>query len=191
MGFGGRSDEEKARSGVIEQQATDISNVGKKSNKRANQLFKMFQKGAAPALHFWKDILEGDRDSISELLGPEISGIKNLYENEDIKRAEFTPRGGARASDSIALDTAEMSDIGNLITKARPTAAQNLTNMTLPFLGASSGFNQNAINALSQSSNILFGRNAEEEAVRQRRAQLTGSLAEGAGSVAGGIFGGK
>jgi hypothetical protein len=188
LGFGASS-EEKARSSQIGDLTKELFGFADKQNKRSNKAFKLFQKSAKPVKDFYTDILKGDRDAINELLGPEISRIKSGYDNERMRLAEFMPRGGAKASGNINLNTNEMTDVNNLALKARPMAAEGLSNL-LPIFGSTAqGFSGLSLGANQQGTGNLFGLNQEAAQNRATKAQFWGDIGAGVGGIAGAAAG--
>jgi len=190
MGFGGQGSKEKEQDAQILGYQKQIADLSTKAGAKSDKAFQWFKKASKPALNFYTDILGGDRSAIEELLGPEISGIKDTYKGERAALSEFSPRGGAKASGNTALATAEASQIGDSILRARPAAANALTGLAGVFSPTAQGFGGQAISGFGSGANIGFGLNAEQEAIRQRQAAIWAALGQAAGSIAGGFAGG-
>jgi hypothetical protein len=161
MGFGGRSGEEKSRDTQLGGMSSDLSNLGDKASNHSNKAFKFFKQSAKPAMNYWNNILEGDRNSMEEFLGPELSRISRGADIEKRRISEFMPRGGGQVSAVNNINTRADEASNNLIFGARPAAAQNLGNLAGMFGNASTGFGGQAIAGKAAGSDILFGLNKE------------------------------
>jgi hypothetical protein len=192
--LGGRSNEEKQRSATIGQQAGALGDYGETALARSGAAFKQLKKTTQPAINFWSQLLSGDRDAIASILSPETSAISNRYDQQAKSLVDFNPRSGALASSLVNLGNQETRDVSNLFNQVRPTAAQNLAQLGGLFGGVSAQQGGLGTGAFGQSSQNLFGLNAEAEQQRQRVAQFWGSLGGAAGGLLtnfflpGGIF---
>lgn len=187
MGFG-RSSQEKANDAQIRQITDQQRGIATDADARGDKAFKWFKQAANPAKDFWTSILDGDRTKIMEVLGPEVSMIKDTYAGEREANAALTPRSGIRASGYSDSADKEAGQIGDLILKARPSAAEELMNLAQLFNTASTGQTQLALGGLNSSSQNFFDLNRQEQAAREARAQLWGGIGAGAGSLAGSLF---
>lgn len=185
MSFGGQSSAEKARSADIEKTGAQVKDISTGAEAKGNKAFRWFKQAATPAADYWKGILGDDRTAIDEFLGPELSRITSAFGGERKVLSEFSPRGGARASGITDLATKEASLKGDAILKARPAAADALERLAGLFSGTSQGFTGQALSGLGESADIGFNLNKEQEAIRQRRAQMFAALGEAVGSIVG------
>lgn len=188
MGFGSQSSAEKNRDKEISTYQHQIADLSTTQGQHGNESFDLFKQSAQPAVDYWSNILSGDKSAINSFLGPELSRIHTAYGAEKQSLAEFSPRGGARASGNIDLANREASTMGDFISKARPQAAGALGGLAGTFGGLSEGFGGQAIGGLGSSANIGLDLNKEQEAIRQRRAQMFAALGEAAGMIAGGVM---
>lgn len=191
MGFGGASDQEKQRDVDIGNSTKSLTNIGDQQNRHSKKAWSFFKESAMPVMDFFKPILKGDRNAIESVLGPEISKITSGGDAEIRKLSEFMPRGGGSVTSANRISEGVDNNINNLITSARPQAAQGLTNLLPIFNSAQQGSAATAIGANQGAANINFGLNNEAQQERDRKTQAWTGLGSGAGSVAGGIFAGK
>lgn len=194
--LGGQSAESKARSAQIGDIANTQQQVGADATARGNKAFKWLKQSAVPVKDFWTGLLNGDTNSITSLISPEISNINQQYDNQQQALDTFTPRGGTRASGNTMLATDRANAITNLFNKVRPMAAEGLTNLSNVFgnqVATQAGIGSNAY---GQASGNLSFLNNEEEQRKARQAQFWGALGGAAGNLAamfatGGFGGGK
>jgi len=190
MGFG-RSSTERSNDAQIQGITKDQKAIAQGSSAKSDKAFKWFKQAATPAKDFWSSILTGDRNKIMEVLGPEISTIKDTYKGERESNTALTPRGGMRASGYTQSADREAGQIGDTVLKARPTAAQQLLNLAEIFSGTSLGETNAALGAYNSATSNLFGINKEEADNRATKAQFWGGLGQAAGGIAGDLFFGK
>ncbi|MDE2098735.1 MAG: hypothetical protein KGL39_15885 [Patescibacteria group bacterium] len=91
-------------------------------------------------ISYYQKLLNGDQTATSEALGPEISQISSAYNSARGHAANFSPRGGGQVSSINNAGTAEAGQIGSLISKSRPEAAQELSSLGT----AEAGIGENA-----------------------------------------------
>lgn len=187
MGFG-RSQNERNNDAQIQQITQQERDIAGGASARGDKAFKWFKQAANPAKDFWSGILDGDRSKIMEMLGPEVSTIKDTFQGQREANTALTPRSGMRASGYSDSNDAEAGQLGNLILSARPTAASQLMNLANLFSSTSLGQTQTALGGLGQATGNFFDLNRQEQAAREARAQFWGGIGAGAGSLAGGLF---
>lgn len=75
---------------------------------------------------FYKTILGGNREAISNLLGPQVSTVLSQYDNAANAVRQFAPRGGGATSTLAALPFAKATAAGQAYQGALPGAAAGL-----------------------------------------------------------------
>lgn len=187
MGFG-RNSEEKQNDTAIKSNTTATTNIASDAANRGNNAFKFFKQSALPVKDFFSSILTGDRSKITDLLGPELSTIKDTYAGEREANTELTPRSGMRSSGYSDSADKESAAIGDTLLKARPAAAEGLFNLANLFNSSSASQTGLAESGYNAASGNLFNLNKEQSDVRANQAQFWGSLGQGAGSIIGGLL---
>jgi len=190
MAFG-QSKSEKAQDATITANQKQIGDISSSAATKGDKSFKWFKQAGTQAKDYWSSILGGDKSAIDEFLGPELSRITSIFGGQRQQQAEFSPRGGARASGNTALATQEASMKGDAVLKARPEAAQALGGLAGLFGGIGQGFTGQALSGLGEGANIGFGLNKEQQANREATAALWTGIGSAAGEAAGGWLGGK
>ena len=171
-----------------------VGRFGKKIGRKASQQgFKALQE----TLPYFRTLLSGDRQAMGELLAPEIGAITGQADAARRNIAEFGPRGGGTTSAINNLETGKAQAIGELYQKARPYAAQGLSQIGSTLMGAgtanlgvASGAYEGQAGAYGTQANAYNNIARLVEAERQRRSAAWGSLFEGIGNIAGGFLGG-
>ncbi len=184
MGFG-QSNSEKQNDSAVKDITKQQRDISEGAATKGDKAFKFFKQSAAPAKDFWSNILTGDRSKIMELLGPEISTVKDTAKGERDSNTALNPRGGMRASGYTDSANKEASTIGDAVLKARPTAAQQLMNLAQIFSGTSTAETGLALTGSEAASGNLFNLNKEAQQNRQNQAQFWGQLGGSAGSLIG------
>lgn len=187
MSFG-QSSKEKANDTTIAANQKQIGDISASSATKGDKSFKWFKQAATPAKDFYTNLLSGDRSAIEQFLGPEMSAITNQFKGAR-EAAMFDSRGGGKASTNEDLAVKEASTKSDAILKARPEAANALTNMSSIFSSASQGFTGEALSGLGTSANIGFDLNKEQAAIRQQMTEMLSNLGSTAGEAIGMGFG--
>lgn len=81
---------------------------------------------AVQAEDYYKRALGGDRQSIQELLGPEISTVLSQYDTAAKTASELAPRGGGRTQALAELPFQKVAAYGQQLAGARSGAAEKL-----------------------------------------------------------------
>jgi hypothetical protein len=105
---------------------------------RSGSLFDTAGRGFTQAGDYWSKILGGDDKALMELMGPETDAIAKQYDTARKNIQATAPRGGGR---SFALSKSryeQAGDVGTLLTKARPMAAQQILGVASGAAGAGS-----------------------------------------------------
>lgn len=153
-GFGGSSNPLDSQiSGLLDKQG----NRSRKLFKQGRQDWKDFRGSIGPVRDYFSTLLGGDRNALSELLGPEIGTIHSGYDAVKKTISEFSPRGGGRTSQLSQLPEREAGDITNLFLKARPMAAQGLQGVAGLLGNQALGEQTGANSSLSSSLSALLG----------------------------------
>lgn len=79
-----------------------------------------------PALNYWTNILSGNRNAATYAMQPEINTANQQFANARNQVSTYAPMGGGRSAIMAQLPFQQSSLISNIITQARPQAAQNL-----------------------------------------------------------------
>lgn len=186
--FGGRTKREKRQDSAFESAFLPIVQQGAAYGKEYHDL-------AAPTLKSATDTLAKPTDYFSKILGggpemynalsPELTGESTAYKNISAG-SEFAPRGSGQVSRQGQLDTTHLQNISNIISKARPEAANSLTsissllaNIGLGEAGASTG-SAGTIGSLLQN-----WKNTNLEERKFRTQQLNQMMSEIGGFIGG------
>jgi hypothetical protein len=105
-----------------------VKNAQDQSGKVSNSGGDLLREGAstsAPAKNFFSSIL-GNREQALSAMAPEVSTIVDQYDAAKKTAAEFSPRGGGRATLNNELPFREAGKIGSLVAGARGNAATQL-----------------------------------------------------------------
>lgn len=119
------------------------------------------QRTLAQPKNFYAGILSGNPTQVSEALAPDINRIRGANQQTTQTIANLTPRGGGRGETLFNLPYKTTNDVMDLLTTARPMAAQGLTDIGSREAAAGSaglgsagqfiyGANSGAANILSQ-----------------------------------------
>ena len=180
--FGGPGSVEKQRDQDISSIVGDFRSDAATSNKHGRKLLKKGSKGVKEGMDFYRNLLEGDRADLSQVLSPELTSTGEAYDQATKNIVEQGPRGAA-TSDSIGhILSAKAEDLGNIITKARPGAADKVAGIGSVL--ANLGISEKAMGAseLDQAIRALLGLNQEAQQARGDKAQAWGSLLGGVGA---------
>lgn len=172
---GGGSNSQK----TFEQTQNDISQYGlteaKKTIPLATDTLKL-------PLDFWKKILSGDRQTMMETLAPEIGSVSAQYQGARRAASEFSPRSGGRAAGLQESRFKESGDILGMMEKARPQAADAVTNIGQLMSQLGLGEMGTSVNA-SNSGGQIATQAREQDIANQ---QATGA---GIGTLLSAVFG--
>lgn len=117
---GGQSGAQKQLTGA----ETDIAKFGL---SQAKDVLPKATSGLESTRSFFQALLSGDRNTIMSLLTPEISSLSSQYDTGRKAGEEFAPRGGGRAAALEALPFQKAGQIEQLVSGARATGAQGVT----------------------------------------------------------------
>ena len=132
---------------------------------------------------YWQTLLSGNMNAITSYLSPEINTIMGQYDSAKKSISEFSPRGGGRSAAMANAGFTSAGQIGNLVAKARPTAANQLTSIAdiyktlgLTETGQSTGNLQASTQAASSQQQI-------DATTSAQNSSTLGSLGSSAGSL--------
>src|SRR6266478_3258935 len=118
--FGGgqpkQSAEEKALA-KSQKEAVDVGVGGAKEDIPAAR------KALQDPLKFFQALLTGDRNTVMDVLGPEIKTLTAQYETAARSTEEFAPRGGGRTAVLEELPSKKAGDIATMVGGARREGA--------------------------------------------------------------------
>jgi len=191
MSFGGQNSQQKSNDSAIGGLNNQLSDIASTAGGRSNKAFKFFKQSAKPAVDYYKTLLSGDKNAVTELLSPELTQIGTIFGNVKHNIGEFGPRGGGSNSAVNNLESQQAITTSNLFTGVRPQAAQQLGSLSGTFGNVASNFGGQQMDAIKGEAANMFGLNAEQEAAQKRKAEAWTGIGGGIGTVAGGIFGGK
>jgi hypothetical protein len=168
--------------------AEKLGGIGQIAQKFGKKESKLGFKSLKQLFPYFRTLLSGDRQAMTELLAPELRQAGTAYEQGKRNIAEFGPRGGGTTSAISGLETARAGAVSDIYQKARPYAAQGLmqTGGLLTSAGA-----QNLGTATGAYGAQMGGYTNLAELVekqRQARAQAWGGIGSGIGSILGGII---
>lgn len=189
MSFGGQSNAEKQNDLLIKQNNQQLSQTATSAANRGAKAFKFFKQSTKPAMDFWTTLLSGDRNAITQFLSPELSNISNNAKNSTMQLWN-APRGGGKISAQTDIMNNADTQYNNLFSSVRPQAAGQLANLGGMFGNLSLGEGGLGVNALSGSSNNLFGLNQEQQRIREQKNAAWGAIGQGVGGIAGSLLGG-
>lgn len=130
--FGGKNKQEKQNETTYQNAFLPLAQQGSAYAKEYHDLaIPTFNKASAtlagPTDYFSK-ILSGGHEMMNAL-SPELSAESTAYKNVSAG-SEFAPRGAGQVSRQGQLDTAHLTNISDIVQKARPMAAQQLTGIS-------------------------------------------------------------
>lgn len=132
--------------------------------------------------NFWKSILSGDPSKISQVLGPEISGINNRAQQKKKTANEFGDRGGGTNAGNQMADDETRGEIDKMMSSLTSSAAGILGSQGSNLLGQGVGAHEGAF----QESNIIHDQNQSKwDDLFKSIAQIASSF--GGGGVSGAI----
>lgn len=82
-----------------------------------------------PSIDYWSKLLSGDRQAMSEAIGPETTRIAQNYEGAKTAATQFAPMGGGRSQMLSELPFRRGQDISALLSALRPEAAKQLSSI--------------------------------------------------------------
>lgn len=190
MSFGSGLSEKDAinQLGTRAEEFSDLSDFNRRKSKTA---FKFFRNAAKPTLQYYNTLLTGDRDAMTEFLGPEVSAINEAYSAPLRSISELGPRGGGTATAVGNLQEGQARAVGDLFGKVRPMAAQQLGALSGVFGNVAEGFSGQTTKALEGAGQMDLGKLAAISAGRARTSQFWGDIGQAAGNIFGGWLGGK
>ncbi len=130
--------------------------------------------------NFWKSILSGDPNKISQVLGPQTSSINKQAQQEKKTLSEFGNRGGGTNAAAQGINDSVRTSYQSLLSGLTSGAAGALGSSGSSLLSQGIGANEGAF----QEADVIHGQHA---------AQLNDifkSISEIAGAFAGGFGGG-
>ena len=84
-----------------------------------------------PAKSYFTRLVGGDRNTLTELLGPEVSTVLAQYDNAAKTASEFGARGGGRTGIQAEAPFQKAGVYGKVLAGARPGAVDKLSNIGL------------------------------------------------------------
>jgi hypothetical protein len=103
-------------------------------------------------------ILSGNRTTVLSAEAPEIGSILSGYDTARKASAELAPRGGGRSASLNELPYKEAGDVNKQIEKARPQAAQQLTQVAGEQAGLGTAEQGIAASDVNSSLDFLLGK---------------------------------
>jgi len=154
----------------------------------ANYATSTGENATNQSTNFWSSILSGDMSKIMQVLGPQITAIKNQGQQIKQTASQFGNRSGGTNATLQNVDDNTRTAVNNLISSLTGAAATNLGNEGLSLLNTGAGANVNSFN--------------EAKTIQQQKAakwgDIFGSIAKiaapffapaaGAASAAGGLM---
>jgi hypothetical protein len=124
---------------------------------------------------YWSKLLSGNRAEMMSAEAPEIQNISDLYGQQKKNISMFTPQGGGQTAALTEAPFQQARDVGTLLEKARPQAAQALENISkdqAAMSGMVTGEGLQAgslsLNAISDQINALLGKSAQDIPLQQQ-----------------------
>lgn len=127
------------------------------ASQNANNLLGIASQGLGSTANFYSTLMSGNQQQIQQLLGPEISGIGQQYNQVAQQTAQLNPRGGSSAAAVTQLPFQKESTIGNAILSAPLTGASGLLNTSSTAGGLGTNLFNTAAGAGSALGNIGLG----------------------------------
>lgn len=190
MSFG-QSSNQKQNQANVNTATAGLNQAADTASGQSANVFNWFKKSGKGAMNFWNTILSGDKTAIMSLLSPEISATNTSFDAASRQIDSLLPRGGGKVSAQAGVDTGRAQSISNLISSARPQAAQQLASLAGLFGQQSLGEAGLGVQALGSSGNLSLGQQQLDMQQQQMINSLISSIASGAGEAAGNIFFGK
>lgn len=124
---------------------------------------------------YWSKLLSGDRTQMMQAEAPEIQNISDLYSQQKKNISMFTPQGGGQTAALTEAPFQQARDVGTLLEKARPQAAQALQSIAgqeaaMSGQVTSEGLQAGglSLNAVSDQINALLGKSAQDIPLQQQ-----------------------
>lgn len=189
--FGGRTSRERRQDSefetafrpLIAQQTANSAYASQQAHGALDQ----FNSTMSGPRDYWSTILGGDEQAIMELLGPETSALETAYGNQAKSNAQFNPRGGGEVAQNTQLQSDKLKQLGDMVLKLRPGAADALSsiaslfaNLGLGEINAATGAGASGIGGLIQNR----GLNLQE---REFRTQQLNQQMSAIGTLLAGI----
>lgn len=127
-------------------------------------------------LNYWKTLAGGDRNAITQLLGPELDSISERSAASRTAVSQFAPRGTAMANRLGDISEGENRDINQSILGARPEANSQLSQLAQLIFGVGTNMQNAATGSSGQALNALLGYRSGNLQSQQLRQQGLGNL---------------
>jgi hypothetical protein len=149
------------------------------------------QKEYGKVLPYYEGILKGDRADIMNTLTPEIGTIKDQFGQAQQNISKFTPGGGGQTTQLSELPFRQEAQISNLISTARPQAANALTSIAQQMTGEGLQAGTLGLNAVADQLNALLGKASIDSPLQQQAGagvyqilqQMLGQMGQGGGGL--------
>lgn len=165
----------------------DLSSLFYTGKNEGKAAFSAGEKDLTNASNFFNSILSGDMSKISQVLAPEIAGIKGRAGQEIAGVNQFQGRSGGSAAEVESINAGTEAEINNMIASLVPTAAADLANIGATQTGAGLG----AENLAEGAASALTGHAQEARSTDIQQGNLLGGgVASLLGSVLEGLQGG-
>lgn len=112
--------------GAVEEEFGGLESIGRVTGRVGKKALKHGRQDLEQVGEFFKTLLTGDKQAVTQTLSPEIEATRSQYDAAKRNLAEFAPRGGGQVSAIGNLQAGEASQIGNLYTGARQRGAEGL-----------------------------------------------------------------
>ncbi len=169
-GGGGQTSQQKD----LTKTETDIAKFGL---GQAKENLPKASAGLSKVSDFFSALMSGDRNSILNVLAPEVDTLTSQYDTGRKTGEEFAPRGGGRGAALEELPFRKAGDINKLVQGAREKGAAGLTSVSSLFGQLGTSELGGGVNA----ANSAFG-NIQDAKVNQQQQQAA------AGSAIGGLI---
>lgn len=133
-------------------------------------------QGLTSSMNFFQQLLNGNQNALSSVLGPDINTLTSQYETAERSSSEFAPRGGGATAANEEAKFTEAGQIQNLFSSARTTGAQGVTEISQLLAQLGLGEIGEGTSGASTLASQLFSQQQNQQQQTAAAGQAVGSL---------------